>query len=242
MADSNYAVTTFEKYFTHYKATEEPCIILRHDVDERPENALALGRIEHDFGICSTYYFRTVPGVFEPGIIRGLIDLGHEIGYHYEVLDQAGGDFLKARALFIKNLELLRQYYNVKTVCMHGNPVTKWINKDFWNGNTFDEFGILGEPYLSVDYRTLEYFTDTGRSWNSRFRVKDVVDITPSIHSRGIRSTPDLIRLIHSRTLPRMCINMHPHRWNEGLVLWIREYVWQNSKNAGKALINLSRR
>jgi hypothetical protein len=239
MVNSPYSVITFENYFKKYKMTLDPCIILRHDVDEKPQNALTLGKIEHDFGICSTFYFRMVPHVFVPDIIRKLVDLGHEIGYHYEVLDQTEGDYGKARLLFIKNMETLRQFYDIKTACMHGNPITPWINKDFWTHFSFEEFGILGEPYISVDYSSLEYFTDTGRSWNSKFSVKDIV---PRTYDKKIRNTSDLIQIIREENFQRMCINIHPHRWNQNLLPWFREYVWQNIKNVGKGLINISRR
>jgi hypothetical protein len=59
--------------------------------------------IEHEYGIRSTYYFRTVKEVFQPDIIRKIADHGHEIEYHYEVLDKA------------------------KTICMHGNPLTSRV-------------------------------------------------------------------------------------------------------------------
>lgn len=236
MVNSSYSVITFENYFEKFKKTDDPCIILRHDVDEKPQNALTLGKIEHDFGIRSTFYFRIVPHVFVPDIIHNLVDLGHEIGYHYEVLDQTKGDYDKAKYLFIKNLEILRQFYNIKTVCMHGNPITPWINKDFWNQFSLEEFGLLGEPYISVDYRSLNYFTDTGRSWNSKFRVKDIV---PSTYNRKISNTSDLIQIIHEQNLRRICINTHPQRWNQELLPWFQEYLWQNVKNIGKNTINL---
>lgn len=239
LVNSSYDVIRFEDYFTTYKINDDPCIIVRHDVDEKPQNALDLGKIEFNYGIHSTYYFRMVPHIFEPEIIRDLVALGHEIGYHYEVLDQTKGDYKKARELFKTNLQTLRQLYNVKTVCMHGNPVTPWVNKDIWTNFSFDEFGILGEPYISVDYHFLEYFTDTGRSWNSRFRVKDIV---PGSYTKKIQNTAELIQLIHEGTLNRICINIHPHRWNEAILPWFHEYVWQNVKNIGKGLINISRR
>ncbi len=47
---------------------EEPFVILRHDVDRRPEMALEMAGMEKDMGIRATYYFRMMPGVFEPGI------------------------------------------------------------------------------------------------------------------------------------------------------------------------------
>lgn len=68
-------------------AAKDRCVVLRHDIDDLPENALALARIEKEFGICTTFYFRAVAHVFKPEIIQQVVDCGHKIGYHYEEMD-----------------------------------------------------------------------------------------------------------------------------------------------------------
>ena len=62
-------------------------LILRHDVDLLPHNALAMAQLEHDLGICGTYYFRIVPESFDVGVIEKIAEMGHEVGYHYEDVD-----------------------------------------------------------------------------------------------------------------------------------------------------------
>jgi hypothetical protein len=47
-----------------------------------------MAELEHELGIQSTYYFR-FPYTFKPDIIGKIHDLGHEVGYHYEVLSKA---------------------------------------------------------------------------------------------------------------------------------------------------------
>lgn len=61
-------------------------VILRHDVDARPHNALNIAQLEHSLGIKGSYYFRMVPECFDTEIIRRIASMGHEIGYHYETL------------------------------------------------------------------------------------------------------------------------------------------------------------
>ena len=63
-------------------------VVLRHDIDRKPMNALRMAELEYELGIQSTYYFR-FPCTFKPEIIRKIRDLGHEVGYHYEVLSKA---------------------------------------------------------------------------------------------------------------------------------------------------------
>ena len=67
-------------------------IVLRHDVDREPKNALDFARIEADRGVASTYYVRTVEKTFDRELVREIESLGHEIGYHYEDMDRVDGD------------------------------------------------------------------------------------------------------------------------------------------------------
>ena len=51
-------------------------------------------------------------------ITRGIHDLGHEVGYHYEVLSKANGDYEKAVELFEQELSEFRKIIDVKTICI----------------------------------------------------------------------------------------------------------------------------
>ena len=124
-------VFTLKEYFRQKQDTQT-FIILRHDVDRRPENALRMALIESSFGIHSTYYFRITKNVFNKAIIKEIAGLGHEIGYHYEVMDKAHGDIKLAERIFDLELTKLRMLADVWTVCMHGNPLSPWDNRDFW--------------------------------------------------------------------------------------------------------------
>ena len=54
-----------------------------------------------------------------------------------------------------------------------------------------------------------------------------------------IRSTHHLIDLIKQGKLPdKIMLNVHPQRWNDEFVPWVRELVWQNVKNVVKRQIN----
>jgi hypothetical protein len=233
--ESKYSALTFNQYFS-LKNIPEKFIILRHDVDRKPEKALKMAELENSLGIISTYYLRIKEEVFIPSIIKKIADMGHEIGYHYEVLDKAGGNLEKAIRIFEDELEEFRNICDVKTICMHGNPLSKWVNKDLWKKYDFRDFGIIGEPYLSIDYTKVLYLTDTGRRWNSKFSVKDVVGAN-SQRSEKIKCTDDVIRLINKADSERMCILAHPNRWSDTFGAWLKELAWQNMKNVGKAVL-----
>ena len=76
---------------------EDKTVILRHDVDRLPKNALAMAKLEHGMGVVATYYFRAVPESWDEKIILQIYSLGHEIGYHYESLTTASNIFTQRR-------------------------------------------------------------------------------------------------------------------------------------------------
>ena len=101
-------------------------IIMRHDIDKMPLNALEFSKLEKSKDICATYYFRIVPRTFVPSIIREIAALGHNIGYHYEDVDLCKGDIDKAYISYKVNLEKLRKIAPIKTICMHGSPLSRY--------------------------------------------------------------------------------------------------------------------
>jgi len=52
-----YFFQTFEEYI---KNSKEKIVILRHDVDRKPKDALVIAKIEKEVGIRASYYFRIV--------------------------------------------------------------------------------------------------------------------------------------------------------------------------------------
>ena len=85
-AKKNY---TFENFGTK---SNDPHIILRHDVDISVHRALALAKIEKKHKICSTYFFRLRSefyNIFEKPVlskIHEIIKLGHNVGLHFDLL------------------------------------------------------------------------------------------------------------------------------------------------------------
>ena len=67
-------------------------MILRHDIDKLPANALEMAQLEHDLGVTGFYYFRVKPGLWNAGVMGKITELGHEPGYHYEYPAIAKGD------------------------------------------------------------------------------------------------------------------------------------------------------
>ena len=223
---------TFAEFVEHHPPAG---IVLRHDVDKRPGQSLLFARLQQEMGIRGTYYFRSVRESFEPGIIKAIGGMGHEIGYHYEDLalveramkrekgkgssengdrrpetgdretetgdretetgdretetgkrktetgdrrPEAGKEkilniehrmsndkevFERAIAGFAWNLARMREVADIRTICMHGSPLSRWDSRMLWERYDYRDYGIIGEPYFDVDFNTVAYYTDTGR-------------------------------------------------------------------------------
>jgi len=193
-------------------------MIMRHDVDADINNALSMAKIDAAHGIRSTFYFRMKPTIFIPKIIKDIELLGHEIGYHYEVLSDAKGDWQKARRLFMQNLDVLRKIACVKTACMHGRSLSRFNNLDFFRRWRLQSFGLVAEPYLSIDYSDKYYFTDTGLCWdNQRFNIRDIVR---SKGSGGVRDTNTLIGFLKSTVPQKAALLTHTNNWVDDFMLW----------------------
>jgi hypothetical protein len=243
-------------------------VILRHDIDKKPANALKTASIEQMLGIKGSYYFRAGRKEEEVPYINKISNLGHEIGYHYEDFSSAGGNYEEAFSSFSVNLFFFRQYYPVTTICMHGNPLSKYDNRLLWSRYDYRLLGIEGEPYFDMDVTSMLYLSDTGRRWDNKASLRDKAGLRSgsnpvpewgewvskplekslirigkgegALHESNIfRTTADIIHTLSSRQMPdRIMINIHPQRWEYKYLPWAKEAVIQNIKNIIKKMLN----
>lgn len=264
---SEYTTLTFEEYISSTNKPEK-VILIRHDVDSEPEYFLKTAKLENELGLSSTYYFRHIEGIFLPDLIKKIAVLGHEIGYHYEVLDKARGDYEVAIKLFGKELEDLREYYNVRTIAQHGSPLVGGLNATslsgvfqiikallrkediftsvpniyLWNKYNLQHFDIIGEAYLSMDFNKTIYLSDTGRSWDSsRYKVRDFVNTSSLNLEKKVEATDDIIDMIQNNTVESMCILVHSNQWKDNYSEWLKWLLFQQIRNNGKLLLKKAR-
>ena len=217
-------------------------VTLRHDVDKRPRNSLATALIEREMGWKASYYFRAVPDSWDEGIICEISAMGHEIGYHYESLTTCDGDMDSAYRDFCDNLEKLRTLAPVKTIAMHGSPMSRWNSLDLWKHFDYHKLGIETEPYLDTDFSKVFYLTDTGRRWDGyRVSVRDKIPVFQEQwcqHGWCYHSTDDVIQAISHGTFPKaVMVNTHPQRWTDNKPQWLCELLLQSAKNVVKRLM-----
>jgi len=222
---------SFQTFYEFLVSPEKRVVVIRHDIDKRRKNSLQFAYLEHAFGVRTSYYFRILPKSFDPAIIDLIKGLGHEIGYHYEDLALARGNRVLAIELFRQHLAELRCYYPVKTICMHGSPLSKFDNHDLWNFYNYRDHEVAGEPYFDVNFSQVLYLTDTGRSWNKiNTSLRDKV---PAGFNLRFRSTAGILKNIDQ--LPdKVMFNFHPQWWDDSFLPWLRELIVQNLKNVVK--------
>lgn len=240
--EQGYEFTTCKEFYkeSSYKKNKK-IVVMRHDVDRLPYNALKMAELERDMHINSTYYFRHIRSVFKKDIIKSIFSLGHEIGYHYETLSKASGDKKHAILLFESELNDFRSIVPVTTICMHGSPLSPYDNRDMWKDYSFKNYGILAEVYLSLDYSKITYFTDTSRTWgDSSLNFRDRVS-TSSVNLSNLTNTLSLISYIEKNKPKRLIIQTHPERWAYSVKSYATSLLLDTVANTIKSLIKLTR-
>jgi peptidoglycan/xylan/chitin deacetylase (PgdA/CDA1 family) len=86
VAKARYAFVSF----TEYETAAAGSVLWRHDLDFSVHRAVALAQIEADEGACATYFvqlhspfYNALEAEIAAGI-RAIVDLGHELGLHFD--------------------------------------------------------------------------------------------------------------------------------------------------------------
>lgn len=197
-------------------------IVFKHDVETCPVKALKLAQIESRYGIRGSYYIQAylLKSAVNVNILQEIKDLGHEVSYHYDVLDANDGDFEKAQEEFEANLEMFKSNgFEIETVCQHGNPVKNRLgytsNRDFFRNKSIAQYfcpivDVMVNFKVKTEARYL-YISDAGYAWNvisdpeNNDRVMGVPDVPLK---QGLNSVLELLDKGFS-----IILSTHPHRW-----------------------------
>jgi hypothetical protein len=209
-------------------------IALKHDVETNVAKALELAKIEARYNIRATYYVQADLLDANHKILQEIQSFGHEVTYHYDVLDANGGDFQKATQEFKKNIENFESYgFEVKTVCPHGNPVMirdGWnSNKDFFRESTTqqqfpDILDIVVQLSDRLDYN-YTYISDAGYGFKEIVNIKN--NDIKNDGDKKISNHTKLLELIKN-TKESVILSTHPHRWEAtALSFIVRVYLFK---------------
>ena len=260
MALSDLTALTVRDYVSTEKKPDN-FVIIRHDIDDESDlyYASKMAMTENEMGIKATYYFRICKNVFDVDLIKKISEMGHEIGYHYEVLGEAEGDYGRALQLFEHHLKKFRGVCEVNTIAQHGGPLRnclnvvklsniikvfesmlkgervfdRWESKEIWKRYDYKKYGIIGEPYLSIDFNEVTYLSDTNRSWvDTKYRMKDKVD--SELRTNNIETTDEIINNIKNKNIQKVHFLIHPSNWKMSMLEWTLWLLLQQIRNIGK--------
>ncbi|KJR42366.1 hypothetical protein MCHI_001721, partial [Candidatus Magnetoovum chiemensis] len=152
-------------------------VILRHDVEFSVTNALKLAIEDNNAGLNATFFFLLSGdyNIFEhesANMIRQIIDLGHDIGLHY---DAALFEDLKLEPIDVaaKQISLIETYWNTKVYAMSSHLPLR-------SGKTFNVPNVI-DVYESLYINDIKYISDSTQVWREDV-VSKLLDKYPKIH------------------------------------------------------------
>lgn len=239
---------TVEKACKNIGDLNKPFIIIKHDVESKPEKALKISKIEHSFGIKATYYVHSffLRNPKNIAILKEIISLGHEVGYHYDVLDSNDGDKNNATKEFRESLSFFAENgFTIKTVCPHGNPLKKRVgyssNKDFLLDTKIRElFNNIVDVYITFpDMLDKDYLYVTDAKYAYFYRDAKTTKTDATEELLPLDGKDDIIKMIQDGQ--SMIISTHSHRYFRfGYIALLRISLYKIAKYMAKILYKVS--
>lgn len=141
-----------------------PRVFIRHDVDHSLRLATQMARIEARRGVCATYFIQLhsdlYPAASPAGaaMVRELVDLGHEVGLHYDTGYYSSAE-RDLNAAFEADLALLSRLAGTPVVsAAKHNPIDTPASRDLAARVKFN-------PYSSAFRKGLKYISDSSMKW-----------------------------------------------------------------------------
>ncbi|PPD30415.1 MAG: hypothetical protein CTY20_03115 [Hyphomicrobium sp.] len=151
---------------TQAMAAPAPALFLSHDVDFSLIRAVAMAEAEHALGVTSTYYIMlanehyNAVSVTGRALIRRLVELGHEVGLHWDS-ETYPGTREAAVSQFKAELGVLGSVVGapVRTASQHRPASSDYLNFD-------DQIEV--EAYSTTIRERFAYVSDSAMRWRER--------------------------------------------------------------------------
>lgn len=224
-------------------------IVLKHDVETAVKKAFKLASIEHKYGHRGSYYVQAylMHDASNIRLLQEMEQMGHEISYHYDVMDSCKGNLDKAIQEFADNKQLFEENgFPIVTVCQHGNPVVERIgytsNRDFFRS---EKVRALYPHIVDVmvnlksDVPTdFTYYSDAGRVFKMIYDPlnNDIVNSD----DKNV-SYQDLEELLKALDLDKgVIVSNHPHRWCGSTANYlVKTYMFKAIRGTAKAMMRI---
>ena len=151
---SGYKIITCEKYVELKGNLVDKIVVNRIDIDLSVKKVTNLLDIFDELNIKGTFFVRLHAPEYNPfsfenyRVLKRLLNSGHELGYHSEIVDQSIIWEENAEACLLRDLKVLGEMfdYKVKSVASHGG-MTGYNNLDFWKDRKAKDYDLLYEAY-----------------------------------------------------------------------------------------------
>ncbi|MBE6534669.1 MAG: hypothetical protein E7678_06880 [Ruminococcaceae bacterium] len=206
-------------------------MVLKHDVETDVKKAYTLAEIENKYSHKGTYYVQAylLDKTENVELLQKMQRMGHEISYHYDVLDSSKGDIDKAISEFDDNLKKFESCgFEIKTLCQHGNPIVERVgyhsNRDFLRNERVQalypekcDVMVDLKTKAGVDY---DYYSDAGRKFKFIFDPINN-DIVNSDDKNISYKNLDVLYDVISSSDSSVIISTHPHRWTKSKIKYV---------------------
>lgn len=178
-------------------------VYLRHDIDFLPDAAVAMAEKEAEFGFRASYYF-LLSGPYNllstenRRVLARLIELGHEIGLHYDLASYPD-DPREAATELDNEAALLERLcgQDIRTIVMH--------NPSLGGKDWFRQSDSYVHPHDPRYQDGLLYVSDSCRAWRDE----------------------NLLRCFSETPPQRLLLLTHPEVWLDGQIGNRQEYLEQ---------------
>jgi len=194
-AKSKYRILSLQDY---KRFAEDRVLLLRHDIDAKVRRATRMAKLEHDLGVKATYFVRVHAELYNPfgfrtyPLLKGIVDMGHEIGLHFENLDFSHITNEDPSSVLRREIGVLETVLGVKIkgIAAH-RGFSGIVNSDFARNIDLSNFRI--------EYEAEEI-------------TKDCLFVSDSLR-RWARPDGRCICQILKENHPRICLLTHPQFW-----------------------------
>lgn len=187
-------------------------VVNRVDIDFSVKKTKSLIEIFNKLQIKATFFLRLHAPEYNPfsfenyKIIKFLLESGHELGYHSEIIDQSVIWKENAVDCLKKDIDVINNMFGVeiKGIASHGG-MTGLNNLDFWKERKPSEFGLVYEAYDKEPEFNLfqESFYVSDSEW-TRWKCYDKGNLVEgdrrSLSEHALDNHPIMHFLIHPDT------------------------------------------
>lgn len=230
--------------------TSNRYIILKHDVETDVPRAFELAKIEQKYGHRGSFYVQAylLENQHNIDLLKQMQRIGHEISYHYDVMDSNKGILENAIIEFEKNRQVFESNgFQIITVCQHGNPVVERIgytsNRDFFRSMKVQEI-YPGIADIMVNYKDkyhtdYMYYSDAGRKFSTIYDPINNDRISSDDKNIKYENLDEVLNAIIDGNVNTI-LSTHPHRWTKSAA----EYTVKNGffkvvKGVAKLLLHI---